>query len=185
MRDVLEDAGWKKGEWKPDGSPDGSWVSNSDSYTSPDGKLVMSYYSYYGATSRDNSYGFTFKLAESPMNESDDWVENDDGVDDGINPKFADLRDAFDKIDDRGFQWSSGKWRIRPDELDYDWKIYYDGEGWIGTVNYKTREYDVWNTKVVKKHEIKDFLHALNADGFKPMDTMSESTIRRGRCPTS
>ena len=72
MRDVLEDAGWKKGEWKPDGSPDGSWVSNSDSYTSPDGKIVMSYYSYYGATSRDNSYGFTFKLAESPMNESDE-----------------------------------------------------------------------------------------------------------------
>lgn len=66
MRDVLKNAGWKEGEWKPDGS----WVSNSDSYTSPDGKIVMSYYSYYGATSGDNSYGFTFKLAEIPMNET-------------------------------------------------------------------------------------------------------------------
>ena len=178
MCHVLEDAGWKKGEWKPNGSPDGSWVSNSDSYTSPDGKLVMSYYSYYGATARDNRYSFSFKLAESPVNESDDWVGDDGGVEDDINPKFVDLRDACDKIDDRGFQWSSGKWRIRPDELGYDWKIYYDGEGWIGTVNYKTREYDVWNTKVVKKHETKDFLHALNADGFKPMDTVSESTIK-------
>ena len=76
MRDVLEDAGWKKGEWKPDGSPDGSWVSNSDSYTSPDGRIVMSYYSYYGATSRDNIYGFAFKLVENPVNESreDDMV---------------------------------------------------------------------------------------------------------------
>ena len=70
MCDVLKDAGWKKGEWKPNGSPDGSWVSNSDSYTSPDDKLVMSYYSYYGATARDNRYSFSFKLAESPVNES-------------------------------------------------------------------------------------------------------------------
>ena len=95
MSDVLEDAGWKKGEWKPDGSPDGSWVSNSDSYTSPDGKIVMSYYSYYGATSRDNSYGFTFKLAEAPVNESNEWDDWNDGVpkvykyhsDDPISPR--------------------------------------------------------------------------------------------------
>lgn len=100
MREVLEDAGWKKGEWKPDGSPDGSWVSNSDSYTSPDGKIVMSYYSCYGATSRDNSYGFTFKLAESQMNESDELDDWNDGVpkvykyhsDDTISPKeFASI----------------------------------------------------------------------------------------------
>ena len=174
----LEHAGWKRGDWTTGGIPDGSSVANSQTYTSPDGKILMSYTEYYGCTSYDNSFYITFKLAESPANESDDWVGDDGGVDDDINPKFADLRDAFDKIDDRGFQWSSGKWRIRPDELGYDWKIYYDGEGWIGTVNYKTREYDVWNTKVVKKHEIKDFLHACAADGFKPMDAVSESTIK-------
>lgn len=174
----LEHAGWKRGDWTTGGIPDGSSVANRQTYTSPDGKILMSYTEYYGCTSYDNSFYITFKLAESPANESDDWVGDDGGVDDDINPKFADLRDAFDKIDDRGFQWSSGKWRIRPDELGYDWKIYYDGEGWIGTVNYKTREYDVWNTKVVKKHEIKDFLHACAADSFKPMDTVSESTIK-------
>ena len=76
MRTILEGAGWKKGKWKPSSSPDGSWTSNSDNYTSPDGKIVMSYYSHYGSTASDNSYGFTFKLAESTMNESygnGDW----------------------------------------------------------------------------------------------------------------
>lgn len=76
MRTVLEGAGWKKGKWKPSSSPDGSWTSNSDNYTSPDGMVVMSYYSHYGSTAHDNSYGFTFKLAESTMNESygnSDW----------------------------------------------------------------------------------------------------------------
>lgn len=172
----LEDAGWKRGEWRTGGIPDGSAVTNSNAYTSPDGQLVMTYSEHFGATAHDNFYGFTFKLAGTGVNESDDWVGDDGGVEDDINPKFADLRDACDKIDDRGFQWSSGKWRIRPDELGYDWKIYYDGEGLIGAVNYKTREYDVWNTKVVNKHEIKDFLHALSADGFRPMSRMNESS---------
>ena len=178
MCDVLEDAGWKRGEWKPDGSPDGSWVANSNSYTSPDGKIVMSYYSYYGTTSRDNSYGFTFKLAESPVNESDDWVGDDGGVDDDINPKFADLRDAFDKIDDRGNQWSAGKWRVRPSDIGVGYNIYYDGAGWVATINYKYGEYDLLNDKVVKQDEINDFLHACAADGFKSIDMVNESTIK-------
>lgn len=58
----LEDAGWKRGEWRTGGVPDGSSVGNSNAYTSPDGQIVMTYYEYYGSTARDNSYGFTFKL---------------------------------------------------------------------------------------------------------------------------
>ena len=68
----LEDAGWKRGEWRTGGVPDGSSVGNSNSYTSPDGQIVMTYYEYYGSTSRDNSYGFTFKLVGDSMNESRD-----------------------------------------------------------------------------------------------------------------
>ncbi len=33
----LEHAGWKRGDWTTGGIPDGSAVSNSEKYTSPDG----------------------------------------------------------------------------------------------------------------------------------------------------
>lgn len=68
----LEDAGWKRGEWRTGGIPDGSAVTNSNAYTSPDGQLVMTYSEHYGATAHDNFYGFTFKLAGTGMNESDE-----------------------------------------------------------------------------------------------------------------
>ena len=66
----LEDAGWKRGDWTTGGIPDGSSVANSENYTSPDGRILMSYTEYYGCTSYDNSFYITFKLAESPVNES-------------------------------------------------------------------------------------------------------------------
>ena len=66
----LEDAGWKRGDWRTGGVPDGSMVSNSNAYTSPDGQLVMTYSEHYGATAHDNFYGFTFKLAGTGVNES-------------------------------------------------------------------------------------------------------------------
>jgi len=66
----LEDAGWKRGEWRTGGIPDGSSVSNSNAYTSPDGQLVMTYSEHYGATAHDNFYGFTFKLVGDSVNES-------------------------------------------------------------------------------------------------------------------
>lgn len=66
----LEDAGWKRGEWRTGGIPDGSAVTNSNAYTSPDGQLVMTYSEHYGATAHDNFYGFTFKLAGTGVNES-------------------------------------------------------------------------------------------------------------------
>ena len=66
----LEDAGWERGEWRTGGVPDGSSVSNSNAYTSPDGQLVMTYSEHYGATAHDNFYGFTFKLAGTGVNES-------------------------------------------------------------------------------------------------------------------
>ena len=75
----LEHAGWKRGDWTTGGVPDGSSVGNSEEYTSPDGRILMSYTEYYGSTAYENSFYITFKLAESPMNESDeldDW--NDD-----------------------------------------------------------------------------------------------------------
>ncbi len=72
----LEHAGWKKGDWTTGGIPDGSAVSNSEKYTSPDGKIVMSYSEYYGSTSYDNSFYITFKLVESKVDESDE--EHDD-----------------------------------------------------------------------------------------------------------
>lgn len=71
----LEHAGWKKGDWTTGGNPDGSSVANSNSYTSPDGRILMSYTEYYGCTSYDNSFYITFKLAEGPMNESDEWAD--------------------------------------------------------------------------------------------------------------
>ena len=47
----LEHAGWKRGDWTTGGIPDGSSVANSQKYTSPDGKILMSYTEYYGCTS--------------------------------------------------------------------------------------------------------------------------------------
>ena len=66
----LEDAGWKRGEWRTGGIPDGSAVTNSNAYTSPDGRLVMTYSEHFGATAHDNFYGFTFKLVGAGVNES-------------------------------------------------------------------------------------------------------------------
>ena len=71
----LEHAGWKRGDWSTGGIPDGSAVSNSEKYTSPDGKIVMSYYEYYGATAYDNSYYITFKLVGNLVKEG-----GDDGI---------------------------------------------------------------------------------------------------------
>lgn len=66
----LDHAGWKRGDWTTGGIPDGSSVANSRTYTSPDGKILMSYTEYYGCTSYDNSFYITFKLVESGVNES-------------------------------------------------------------------------------------------------------------------
>lgn len=61
----LEHAGWKRGDWTTGGIPDGSSVANSRTYTSPDGRILMSYSEYFGVTSYDNSFYITFKLAEN------------------------------------------------------------------------------------------------------------------------
>ena len=72
----LEDAGWKRGDWTTGGIPDGSSVANSRTYTSPDGKILMSYTEYYGCTSYDNSFYITFKLVGDGLvseGDDDDW----------------------------------------------------------------------------------------------------------------
>lgn len=58
----IEDAGWTEGDSSSGISPDGSSAGNGDKYTSPDGRIVASMYSYYGCTSCDNSFSITFKL---------------------------------------------------------------------------------------------------------------------------
>jgi hypothetical protein len=70
MRQQAEAAGWKRGGGMDDAHPDGSWVARGDVYVSPDGQIEMSYYSYYGATSYDNSFSITFKLVDGQVNES-------------------------------------------------------------------------------------------------------------------
>lgn len=75
MRQQAEAAGWKRGREMDDAHPDGSWVASGDVYVSPDGQIEMSYYSYYGATSYDNSFSITFKMVGGAVNESD---EDDD-----------------------------------------------------------------------------------------------------------
>lgn len=75
----LEDAGWKRGEWRTGGVPDGSTVSNSNAYTSPDGQIVMTYSEHFGATAHDNFYGFTFKLTGGQVvSEGDDFKDSDE-----------------------------------------------------------------------------------------------------------
>ena len=72
----LEHAGWKRGDWTTGGIPDGSSVANSQTYTSPDGKILMSYTEYYGCTSYDNSFYITFKLVGDGLvseGDDDDW----------------------------------------------------------------------------------------------------------------
>lgn len=66
----LEHAGWKRGDWTTGGIPDGSSVSNSQKYTSPDGRILMSYTEYFGVTSYDNSFYITFKLVDNRVDES-------------------------------------------------------------------------------------------------------------------
>ena len=61
----IEHAGWKRGDGTTSGIPDGSSVANSQTYTSPDGRILMSYSEYFGVTSYDNSFYITFKLAEN------------------------------------------------------------------------------------------------------------------------
>lgn len=68
----LEHAGWKRGEWRTGGIPDGSAVSNSNTYLSPDGQIVMSFCEHFGVTAYENYYSFTFKLAGGAVNESDE-----------------------------------------------------------------------------------------------------------------
>lgn len=72
MRQQAEAAGWKQGREMDDAHPDGSWVARGDVYVSPDGQIEMSYYSYYGATSYDNSFSITFKMVGGAVNESDE-----------------------------------------------------------------------------------------------------------------
>lgn len=66
----LEHAGWKRGEWRTGGIPDGSAVSNANTYLSPDGQIVMEYYEHFGVTAYQNYYSITFKLAGTWVNES-------------------------------------------------------------------------------------------------------------------
>ena len=68
----LEHAGWKRGEWRTGGIPDGSAVSNSNTYISPDGQIVMEYYEHFGVTAYQNYYSFTFELVRTGVNESDE-----------------------------------------------------------------------------------------------------------------
>lgn len=65
IRAQIRDGGWKKIINRKDASPDDSWDADTNIYISPDGNVIMSYYSYYGATAADNSFFFTFKLAEN------------------------------------------------------------------------------------------------------------------------
>lgn len=95
MRQQAEAAGWKRGREMDDAHPDGSWVASGDVYVSPDGQIEMSYYSYYGATSYDNSFSITFKMVGTGVNESeelDDWNDDEPKVykyysDEPISPK--------------------------------------------------------------------------------------------------
>ena len=67
----LDHAGWKRGDWRTGGIPDGSSVANANNYISPDGRITMSYTEYYGSTAYDNSFYITFKLVGDGMvNES-------------------------------------------------------------------------------------------------------------------
>lgn len=62
MLDQVKKAGWKNGEDLGGVHPDGSTVTNSESYYSPDGGIEFSYWAHYGSTSYDNMFGFMFKL---------------------------------------------------------------------------------------------------------------------------
>ena len=95
----LEDAGWERGEWRTGGVPDGSSVSNSNAYTSPDGQLVMTYSEHYGATAHDNFYGFTFKLAGNQVNEADDSFTRGDRPQ--IRKVFSDEEFTVDEFVER------------------------------------------------------------------------------------
>ena len=66
----LEHAGWKRGDWRTGGIPDGSAVANANDYISPDGQITMSYTEHYGCTAYDNSFYITFKLVGEAVNES-------------------------------------------------------------------------------------------------------------------
>ena len=102
----LEDAGWKRGEWRTGGVPDGSSVSNSNAYTSPDGQIVMTYFEHFGATAHDNFYGFTFKMVENPVNESrDDMVAtlvkiDGNGEEEIESKQVSDYWDAMKLLED-------------------------------------------------------------------------------------
>ena len=180
MRDVLEGAGWKKGEWKPDGSPDGSWVSNSDSYTSPDGKMVMSYYSYYGATSRDNSYGFTFKLAESPVNESDEW-DNWNNAEPMIYKYYADNPTPMDEFVDcvRTKERELEDIIIQNSEtyssLPYEeaWELFCD-DICNGNSPEKELELDYYMNKTAKDKLPNDIKKYVVYDGFDALEFMQD-----------
>ena len=62
MLDQVLDAGWTELGAKRGGmSPDGSAAGRGSCYVSPDGQLKFSCSKYYGSTSYDNFFGFTFK----------------------------------------------------------------------------------------------------------------------------
>ena len=61
MLDQVKDAGWTKGGGNSGMSADGSSAGRSNEYVSPDGQLKFSYTKYYGSTSYDNYFSFTFK----------------------------------------------------------------------------------------------------------------------------
>lgn len=124
----LEDAGWKRGEWRTGGVPDGSAVSNSNAYTSPDGQIVMTYSEHYGATAHDNFYGFTFKLTGKQVNEARitgaGRVDYDDDLVAVYTPDGkVEYKGLFDecpyKDDDMRYDKSTMTYRIEGPDGDY------------------------------------------------------------------
>lgn len=68
----LRDAGWQRVSGSNGVASDGSSSGAESRYVSPDRRIEVTYYSYYDGSSRDNSFGFTFKLAENQVNEADE-----------------------------------------------------------------------------------------------------------------
>lgn len=91
MIDQVEAAGWTKGSERNGISADGSSAGSNNDYISPDGQLKFSYTKYYGSTSYDNSFSFTFK----PIDMKNESLTDGFKTDKKITRKFDDLIQAM------------------------------------------------------------------------------------------
>lgn len=66
MLEQVKGAGWTKGGVTSGMSADGSSAGRSNEYVSPDGILKFSFTKYYGSSSYDNFFRFTFKRIKNP-----------------------------------------------------------------------------------------------------------------------